>query len=180
LALVAFPLTAGFITLNALYTWWLLNNFWVLSLVLVLLLLPLITAVFIFVREHVDTNPSSRHRHHSPVSEIAQLLPAAGLLMINGFSVVETHWGTWLILLLTAAGALLLARYVGEVQETIVTVNTALSPDRLPLGNMGAILQKFARQLFLSLGEAANILEGDRGLLWLTAFLAILLIALSG
>ena len=86
---------------------------------------------------------------------------------------------TWLALLVTAAGALLLARYVGEIQEIVSTVETALSPNRLPFVAYAGTLQKFGRQVLISLSEAAFILEGDRGLLWLTVFLAILLFAIS-
>jgi len=111
--------------------------------------------------------------------EVAQLLPATGLLMLGGISWGDIHFAAWLALLVTAASALLLIRYVGEVQEAISAVDAALSPDKLPLARSGSAAQKIVRQVMFSLSEAAYILEGDRGLLWLAAFLAILLFTVS-
>ncbi len=179
LALIGFPLTAGFITLTSVYTVWLNNALLVLVLALVLLLLPLITAVLIFIHDHYESNPAPNKQKHSVISEVAQLLPAAGLLMLGGIPVAEIHFGTWLALLLTAAGALLLIRFVGEVQELIAAVDAALSTERLPIARYSAAAKKISRQTLFSLGTAAYILEGDRGLLWLAAFLAILLFAVS-
>jgi hypothetical protein len=179
LTLAGFPLTAGFITLASVYTIWLTNALFVLLLALVLLLIPLITAVLIFVRDHINTKPAANQQNRSVITEVAQLIPAAGLLMLGGIPWSEIHIAAWLVLLATTAGALLLIRYVGEVQEAISTVDAALSPDKLPFTHSGPTAQKFARQLMFSLSEAAFILEEDRGLLWLTAFLAILLFAIS-
>ncbi len=179
LALAGLPLTAGFITLTSVYTVWLANTLLVLVLALVLLVLPLITAVLIFVRDHIDAKPAANQQNRSVISDVAQLLPATGLLMLGGVSWGDIQFGTWLALLITAVTALLLVRYVGEVQEAISTVDAALSTDRLPLTRYGAAVQKVARQVMFSLSEAAFILEGDRGLLWLAAFLAILLFTIS-
>jgi hypothetical protein len=179
LALAGFPLTAGFITLTSVYTVWLTNTLLILVLALVLLLIPLITAVLIFVRDHIDTKPAANQQNRSVTMEIAQLLPAVGLLMLGGLHWGDIHFAAWAALLITAAGALLLIRYVGEVQEAVSTVDAALSPDKIPLARYIPTAQKLARQIMFSLSEAAFILEGDRGLLWLAAFLAILLFAVS-
>jgi hypothetical protein len=179
LALAGFPLTAGFITLTSVYTVWLTNALFVLVLALILLLIPLITAVLIFVRDHIDTKPAAHQRNSPVITEFAFLLPATGLLMLGGIPWGNIHFAAWLALLVTAAIALLLIRYVGEVQEAISTVDAALSPDKLPLARYGSAAQKLARQVMFSLSEAAFILEGDRGLLWLATFLAILLFAVS-
>ncbi len=109
LALVGFPLTAGFITLTSVYTVWLNNALLVLVLALILLLLPLLTAVLIFVHDHFASNPTPNMQNNSVISDVAQLLPAAGLLMLGGTPWPEIHLGTWLALLVTAAGALLLS-----------------------------------------------------------------------
>jgi hypothetical protein len=180
LALAAFPFTTGFITLSSIYTTWLSSGFWILVLALVLLMLPLLTAVLIFIRDHTNAETTAGQPRLPVATEIAQLLPATGLFMLGGLTWTEIHWGTWLALLLTAAGALLLARYIGEAQDAINTVDAALSLEKLLPAQSGPIIQKFVRQVIFSLGEAAFILEGDRGLLWLTAFLAILLFAISG
>jgi hypothetical protein len=111
--------------------------------------------------------------------EVAQLSSATGLIMLGSMSMGDITLFTWLALLATAAGALLLARYVSEVQEIVSTVDTALSADRLPFASYTGTFQRFGRQVIMTLSEAAFILEGDRGLLWLTAFLAILLFMIA-
>jgi hypothetical protein len=179
LSVAGFPLTAGFVTLTSVYNVWLANNLFVLILALILLLLPLITAVLVFVRVHYDPDLDATHREYSVPMEIGQLIAATGLLLIGSSALGDISLFTWLALLATAAGALLLARYVSEIQEIVSTVETALSPNRLPFVAYAGTLQKFGRQVLISLSEAAFILEGDRGLLWLTVFLAILLFAIS-
>lgn len=179
IALAAFPFTAGFVALSALYTTWFDNSFWILAFVLVLLMLPLLAAVLIFVRGHVSRQPVATHRRPSAPVEIAQLLPAAGLIMLGGLAWNNIHWGTWLALLITTTGALLLAHFVGEAQEAISSVNAALSSENLSFTKSAPVLGRIVEQVQFSLGEAAYILEGDRGLLWLCAFLAILLFAVS-
>jgi hypothetical protein len=179
LAVAGFPLTAGFVTLTSVYDVWLANNLLVLVLALILLLLPLITAVLVFVRVHYDLDPAANRREYSVPMEIGQLISATGLILIGSSAMGDINLFTWLALLAATAGALLLARYVGEVQEVVFMVDAALSPSRLPFVGYAGTIQKFGRQVLISLSEAASILEGDRGLLWLTLFLAFLLFAIS-
>lgn len=179
LALAGFPITAGFITLTYLYTIWLASGLIVLILILVLLLILLIAAVLIFVRDHIETKPETNQQKTSISMDVAQMIAATGLVMLGGLPWIDIHPAVWLALLVTAAAALLLMRYMGEVQEAISAVDDAFSPDRLPLARYSANAQKFTRNVLFSLSEAAFILEGDRGLLWLAAFVAILLFAVS-
>jgi hypothetical protein len=139
LSLAGFPMTVGFTTLAPIYNVWFANNLYV-----------------FFVRGHYDQHRDATSQQYSVIMEVAQLSSATGLIMLGSMSMGDITLFTWLALLATAAGALLLARYVSEVQEIVSTVDTALSADRLPF-----------------------ILEGDRGLLWLTAFLAILLFMIA-
>jgi hypothetical protein len=179
-AMAAVPFTAGFIALNTLYTFWFDSGFWILAIALILLMLPLLAAALIFVRDHIDRQPANSSLRPSPFIEIAQLLPATGLIMVSQMNWHNTHWATWLALLATTAGALLLARFVGEAQEVINSIEEALSAEKLSFAQWRPGLQKFADQVLFSFGEAAFILEGDWGLLWLSTFLTILLFAVSG
>lgn len=179
LSVAGFPLTAGFVTLTSVYDVWLASNLLVLLLALILLLLPLITAVLVFVRIHYDLDPDASRREYSVPMEIGQLISATGLILIGTAAIGDISLFSWLALFAAAAGALLLARYVGEVQELVSMVDAALSPSRLPFVGYTGTLIKFGRQVMISLSEAAFILEGDRGLFWLTAFLAILVFAIS-
>ena len=99
--------------------------------------------------------------------------------MVGTASLGDFSLLTWLALLVTAVGVLLLARYVGEIQEIVATVDAAVSPERLPVTGFIGSINKAGRQVMITLSEAASILEGDRGLLWLTAFLAVLLFMIS-
>jgi hypothetical protein len=179
LSLAGFPMTVGFTTLAPIYNVWFANNLYVLILALILLLLPLITAALVFVRIHYDQHHDAKSQQFSVTMEVAQLSSATGLIMLGSMSMGDITLFTWLALLATAAGALLLARYVSEVQEIVSTVDTALSADRLPFASYTGTFQRFGRQVIMTLSEAAFILEGDRGLLWLTAFLAILLFMIA-
>jgi len=179
LSLAGFPLTAGFVALTSVYNVWLTNSLLILVLALTLLLLPLITAVLIFIRDNFKTQDVTNGQKSSVIMEIGQMIPAIGLIMIGSVPLDDIKFVTWLAMLASAGGALLLTRYVGEVQGAVSIVDTALSTDKLPFAGLIAAVNKVGRQVLFTLSEAAFIMEGDRGLLWLTAFLAILLFAIS-
>jgi len=179
LSLAGFPLTVGFVALTSIYDVWLKNSLLILVLTLTLLLLPLITAVLIFIRDNIETHDGTKDQKYSVIMEIGQMLPAIGLIMIGSMPLGEIKFITWLALITLAGGALLLTRYVGKVQEAISIVDAALSPEKLPFVGQRATVNKVGRQILFSLSEAAFIMEDDRGLLWLLAFLAILLSVIS-
>jgi len=178
LAMAGFPLTAGFTTLTAVYDVWFANYRLVFVLALVVLLLPLLTAVFIKIRDSIMSQPVIGRQRNLLLMEGGQMLAALGLIMVGGRPLGDIHLLTWLMLLVTAAGAVLLSRYVGEVQNVVITVNAAFIPGNEHLSRFWIAVSKIGHQIVSILSEAAYILEGDQGLLWLTAFLTMLFFAL--
>ena len=98
--------------------------------------------------------------------------------MIGSRSIGVIHGFTWLLLVATATGAFLLTRFIGEAQTAINIVNEAFAPGQQQLERVWSFTDSVGRQLLSVLGEAAFILEGEQGLLWLMAFLACILFVL--
>jgi hypothetical protein len=178
LAMAGFPLTAGFATLTSLFDVWLMYNRYIFILVFAMLLLPLLTAVFIKIRDSVAAQPVQGKQRNLYLMEVAGALPILGLIFISGQLVGEIHLFTWIVLLLTGAGALLLSRYVGEAYSIVSTVNDAFAPGQRQLEHFENSAGGISRQIVSILSAAANILEEEHGLLWLTIFLALLFFTL--
>jgi flagellar basal body-associated protein FliL len=166
-ALAGLPLTAGFAGLSALYSAWWGNGRFLLILVLAILHVPLVTAGFWLVRRQTaETAPS-------PLEVGAWLLPAIGLITFTGLGNATVP--IWLIILLPFALGLIAMRFSPKVSEVRAILRRAFMfsrprfwPRQLPtllVTNVGTALR-----------EAARILEGETGLLWLLAFVVILLL----
>ena len=178
IAMVGFPLTVGFLALTAIYDVWLVNNRFLFILVLVALWLPLLTALLVKIRRSMSLSPETADDGKDILPmEAGQIVSALGLIMTFGPNVGEIQMFIWLILFVVGVGAYLLSRYMGEAQTIVATVNTAFKPGQQQLGRAWQAAGRFGEQVALILGESAQILEGEQGLLWLAAFLAILLLA---
>ncbi len=179
LALVGAPLTAGFTTITAVYDVLLLNSRPVFVLALAALWLPLLTAVFIKIRDSITSQQApSDGRRDQLLMESSQVLLSAGLIVVGGRALGDIHFVTWLMLLLTGAGSIFLSHYVGEAQGVVVTVNTALAPGKKQFSRFWFAMSRTGQLIVSILSEAAYTLEGERGLLWLTAILAVLFFAM--
>lgn len=179
LAIAGFPLTTGFPPLTALYDIWIANNGYLLIIVLALLLLPLLTAIFLRIQSAALSEATQEEQQKLLFMEAGQILLIFGLIMMGGQSYAEVNWLAWLILLVTAAGALFLSRFVGEAQNIMSMVNEAAAPGQQSLARYWASTEKVSRQMIAVLGEAAAILEGEWGLLWLTAFISLIVMAIT-
>jgi len=179
LALVGFPLTAGFTTMTAVYDVWLANSRPVFVLALAALWLPLLTAVLIKIRDSILPQPEETDsRRDRLLMEGSQVFLAAGLIMVGGRALSDIHLVTWLLLVIIGAGAILLSRYVGEAQNIVVTVNAAFAPGKQQFSRFWLAVSRIGQLIVSILSEAAYILEGERGLLWLTAILAVIFFAM--
>lgn len=166
-SLIGLPLTAGFAGRASLYSAWGENGRFLLILVLTLLHVPLVTAGFWLLRRQTEELPPS------PIEIAAWSLPAIGLISFAGLR--DTSILIWLAVLLPFVLGLIAMRWVTDLPEVRTVLRRAFMfswtrfwPRQLP----GFL----ATNVGTALHEAARILEGESGLLWLLAFVVILLL----
>jgi hypothetical protein len=166
-ALAGLPLTAGFVGRVTLYTVWWENGRFLLVLVLALLHIPLVTAGLWLVWRQTAASPP-------PLLEIvAWSLPVMGLISFAGLS--NTSVFIWLAVLIPFILGLMALRFSAGLHEVRAILRRAFMfawPRFLP--------RQFPTLLVTNVGtalrEAARILEGESGLLWLLTFVVILLL----
>lgn len=173
-ALAGLPLTAGFGGRSAVYAAWMSDGRWLLVLVTALLHVPLLAAGLLLLRDADQETPAWRQLPQSRRAALGGaglLLPALGLLGVSGLG--SASLGSWLALLLPPVAAFLLVYYLEETAAIRQMVQEAIT---LPLNvrPLFAPLRRAVAFLFSGLQEAAAILEGERGLLWLLFFLLII------
>ena len=166
-ALAGFPLTVGFMSRATLYSAWWTDGRFLLAFVLALLHIPLVTAGFWLVwQQPAESPPAGRYI-------IAWTLPLVGLFSLAGLS--GTPLVIWLMLLLPFILGLLATRWSAQLDEVHDILHGAFMFSRPPFlqnQSLTAVITSFG----LALREAARILEGENGLLWLLAFVVILLL----
>lgn len=167
-ALAAFPLTAGFTGRGALYTAWLESDQWVLVAVTVLLHVPLLAAALALVWP--------RSWPPGPVSLRASTLLLLAIGLVSWQTMGEVLPLAWGVIALQIVGALVLFRYAGEVQgiEQVLQQAVALNIERRPLS---AALGEGGRTAGNAVRNAARMLEGEAGLLWVLFFLIVIWLA---
>ncbi|MBK8985747.1 MAG: hypothetical protein IPM39_06640 [Chloroflexi bacterium] len=166
-ALTGLPLTAGFNGRAALFEAWLAAGGWVLVAVLALLQVGLVTAVCLFGLGQQETSDQAGPAAPDLAESAARLLLALGLLawpVLGGVS-----WVVWTALLLPLLGGLLLARLLQNAPPAPTAVRW---PVILASGHWGGGL----RLLVSAVRDAAALLEGERGLLWLLLLAALILL----
>jgi hypothetical protein len=175
-ALAGLPLTAGFASRAGLYAIWLADGRWALVLVLALLHVPLIMAgVWLLLAKTTDAAEVEHHPPQDWLREALPVLPALGLL-----SVSNVVWGNipllaWLALVGAAVAGAVLPRFLGEAQDVRLTLRQALGAERPPLGNLPS-LKQLGVGLQTAVNDAADILDGDSGLLWLLLLAALVIL----
>lgn len=166
-ALAGLPLTAGFVGRVALYTVWWENGQILLVLVLALLHIPLITAGFWLMW------PRTAVEAPSPLVLGTWFLPLLGLITLAGLG--NAPFFVWPTVLLPFILGLIATRFGSELGEVRTILRRAFMfswPHFLPRQLFSSSLTS----LGLALREAARILEGESGLLWLLTFVVILLL----
>ena len=165
-ALAGLPLTVGFTSRAALYTAWWENDRILLILVLALMHIPFIIATFWLIWQQATTHPSRQ-------VVIAWSLPLIGLIGLT--SLGNPPWFVWLALLLPFVVGLVVPHLGLELTEVRAILSRAFSFSRPPF-LQPQFLADVITNIGLALREAARILEGENGLLWLLTFVVILLL----
>ncbi|MDT8305517.1 MAG: hypothetical protein RRC07_06240 [Anaerolineae bacterium] len=167
-ALAAFPATAGFAGRGMLYTAWLDSGNGILVAVAVLLQVPMLAAGLTLVW------PRTWPPGPVKIGSLLLLLPALGLLSWQAMGeVAALAWGT---IALQLVGALLLFRFATEAEELEQALQQALAP-KLEIARALAAVQRGGRAIADAVRDAAGILEGGGGLLWVLFFLIVIWLA---
>jgi len=177
LALAGFPLTAGVNGLTSIYNAWLDHRSIVLLLVGILLSMFLLAAGILIVRrdmpadELADRGPGVKVRHY-----LALALPTLGLLSLSSQSTAGIPVVVWGAVAVAAGGGLVLSRFEPQINDAQLSLRRALH-----LGFAGRRLMQIvvgvASGLDRFFREAAAILEGEGGMLWLLVFLVVIWLA---
>ncbi len=170
-AMAGGPFLAGFAGRTGLYRVWVENGRFVLLLVAVLLHMLLVTAVL----WRFGDSPEFEDETGDPRFQLAAgLLLTAGLLSFSGLGGAPLL--IWLAVLVSLAGGGLLFYYGGEAVVYREALRRAFTVE-LPLDTPRQWLRDGGGWLETAVRDAAAILEGDGGLLWLLALLIAFLLA---
>ena len=169
-AVAGLPLTVGFVALSSLYQAWQPASGWVLVLVLVVLLTLWLAAIYLTIRPAMRESVSGRDAW---LRGGALLLPILGLLQFNpaafGVGIL-----TWIAIAIPLVAGLLLGRFVPGL-ETVDELLRESIPAASPFGETPGRLRRFGRASADAVADAASILEGEFGLLWLVGLILLLL-----
>lgn len=177
-AIVGLPLTAGFNGRLALYSAWLTDGRFVLLLVASLIYVPIVAAILLlFWPKSKSGRVAKEAWSWSLAGElVAWLLLVLGLIAWPDLSLSADHLVAVIFITVTFAGGIMLGRYVGQVREVQDALRQSWrvgeSVRRATQTTMAALISAGS-----ALREAAAILEGESGLLWLLLLLAALWLA---
>lgn len=175
-ALAGLPLTASFASRASLYANWLADGRWALILVLALLHVPLIIiGLWLLLAKPVDHDEKSISKQEW-AREAAALLPALGLISVGNVTWTEIPLAAWLAILAAAIVGLLLPRFLDDAQQVRVTLRQALGAER-PFPQRLPTLKQLAIGVQTAVNDAAAILDGDSGLLWVLLLAIIIILA---
>lgn len=175
-ALAGLPLTASFASRASLYANWLTNGRWALILVLALLHVPLIiTGIWLLLAKQTNHDEKSLSKHEW-LREATPLLPALGLISVGNVIWTEVPLAAWLAILAAAVMGILFPRFLGNAQQVRVSLRQALGAER-PFPQKLPTLKQLAIGLQTAVNDAATILDGDSGLLWVLLLAIIIVLA---
>jgi len=180
--LAGFPITTSFMGRLALYDTWLENGRVILLIVTCLMTMPLITAVIWLIWKPMALNESQSEPVIGPrmkieiIQGVGLLLPVVGLLTLGGWSLGNSGIGSWLALLITAVGGVILYRNIEILREVRKSLRNSFSLN-ISLRTTSVTLKTLMIQMASAIRDAITILEGEGGLLWLLFFVIIFLLA---
>jgi hypothetical protein len=191
-AVAGLPLTAGFTGRAALYNAWLADGRFILVLVSALLHIPLLaTAFYIAWWKHAGTAAHGaglsslsvgllpptvtlpeREKWPGLLVAAALFLPALALVKGSGLPLAEVRFITWLALLAPVVGGVILLRHLPFLRETQLAFRQVVGLD-LPLARLYQNVGRLLAAAGSALREAAAILEGEGGMVWLLLLLLL-------
>ena len=176
-ALLGIPLTAGFLGLSGLYDSQLTTGQPLLAILIAAAIIPVMASAILLVLE------TGRFSRATPLSRIdlailllALTLPALGVLGVSGVFVSNGNLASWGLIFLTALGASALSWYATRTPEIRQDLRWT-SRASLPLESIRRFLSNFATGASHFFREAAAILEGEGGMLWLLVLVVVLWLA---
>lgn len=179
-AIAGTPLTLGFMGISSLYASQISDSRLILALVTALLLTPILAASILQVWE----SGKNKQPIVFPILGNVRLifafsLPALGLLSIpvslNGKSEVLS----WILILVSTAGAIAISWYTLKVPDVRETLKGALHV-KVPMQMVKRIIRSVTAALSIVVRETAAILEGEGGMLWLLLLVVIFWLARLG
>ncbi|WP_420645366.1 hypothetical protein [Candidatus Leptofilum sp.] len=175
-SLAGAPLTATFASRAGLYSSWLADGRWALVLVLGLLHIPLIMAgIWLLTKPNRAATNTSR-TSQDWLREASPILPAMGLLSVRNVDWTAVPLLVLLVLALTAVAGIFLPRLVGQPQDVRLTLRQALGTEQPPFANRLPTLKQLGIGLQTAVNDAADVLDGDSGLLWLLLLAVIIIL----
>jgi hypothetical protein len=173
LALAGLPLTAGFISLSALYQAWVMGNGYALILIMVILWTLFLATLILLGRSLIDRREQSEYITAGSLI----LLPALALLgllrldlsQLGGLSIV-----VWIALVVPPIIGILVGRFLPDTEPVAALLRESFSIN-LPLEPIKTRVGGFGSGVAGALADATAILEGDQGLLLITGLLLLLL-----
>lgn len=180
---VALPLTTGFVGRAALYSVWLENGRFLFVIVLAILTIPLATAMILRFwpkMSATEADPiTNRELQELTIPAISRdggiLLLAIAFISVFGIGWSLVHPLAYIMIFLSFIVGLVLLRFIEEAQQVqdvfqqAFSVGAAIPSERL---------QAIGDDLGTAVRDAAKILEGEGGLVWLF-ILAVLFFLLS-
>ncbi len=169
-AVAGLPLTAGFVALSSLHEVWQAASNWALVTALVVLLSLWLAAAFLTIRATMKRFVSGREVW---LRGMSLLLPIIGLLQFNPAS-FNVSIITWIAIILPPILGLLLGLFVPGLRALDDRSGERLSNAR-PSEELSGRLRRLGRTSTDAIADAAAILEGEFGLLWLLGLVLLLL-----
>ncbi len=170
------PLTATFASRAGLYAIWLADGRWALVLVLALLHVPLIVAGIWLLTQQVRPSANVERTTKDWLREAVPILPAAGLFSVTNINWTAVPLLVLLILAVTTVAGIILPRLVGQPQEVRLTIRQALGSERPSFADNLPTVKQLGAGLQTAVNDAADVLDGDSGLLWLLLLAVIIIL----
>lgn len=180
-AMAGLPPMVGLAGVGTLYDGLLAQGRWLLVLVTALLYVPFLAAVLLSAWRYgaPEGTATEMAGGNFRLVNIAWLLglvlPAVGLLSFSALAETTVRFEAWLALLLPVLGALALVRYVGSVEEARLALQHAFDWHLLA-ALPHFVWRTWLRRLDTAVRDAAAILDGEGGMLWMLVLAVVLLV----
>lgn len=179
-AITGMPITIGFLGLSGLYGSWLDRGLLPLLLVTVLLSVPLVAVSLLAWRSEAPVSIKTTHDRFQPIlATVGMVILSLGLLTLPRYTTASTDILIWFFLLVSGVGGVALAWYAARGHLVWEDLSEAMRLN-IPTQQIRELLQALASRIVLFIREAATILEGEGGMLWVLVLIIVLWLARRG